>query len=101
MDFAFLILRTFLTWKINSSDFESWNSEIFLCHADHVTLLYLILRRLLNTSFYTTKVMTSVRSPGFSSKRIKLEDEDEDLIPTHDSEGVEPNYDDSENGCSI
>ena len=45
--------------------------------------------------------MTSVRSPGLSSKRIKLEDEDEDLIPTHDSEGVEPSQDDSENSCSI
>jgi hypothetical protein len=44
--------------------------------------------------------MTSVRSRSFSSKRIKLEDED--LLPTHDVlEGVEPNQDDLENSCSI
>ena len=44
--------------------------------------------------------MPSVRSGSFSSKRIKLEDED--LSPTHDDlEGVEPNEDDSENSCSI
>ena len=49
------------------------------------------------------QLMTSVRSPGFSSKRIKLEGEaDEDLLPTHDdSEEVEPNQDDWENSCSI
>jgi Zinc finger, C3HC4 type (RING finger) len=52
-------------------------------------------------SLHTTEVMTGVRSPGFSSKRIKLED-NEDLLPTHDdSEGVEPNQDDLENSCSI
>ena len=46
--------------------------------------------------------MTSMRSRSFSSKRIKLEDEAEDLLPTHDDlEGVEPNQDDSENSCSI
>lgn len=49
---------------------------------------------------YTTELMTSVRSRSFSSKRIKLEDED--LLPTHDDlEGVGPNQDDSENSCSI
>jgi hypothetical protein len=38
-----------------------------------------------------------------SSKRIKLEDEAEDLLPTtqDDLEGVKPNQDDSENSCSI
>ena len=44
--------------------------------------------------------MTGVRSLSFSSKRIKIEDED--LPPTHDNvEGVEPNQDDLENSCSI
>lgn len=45
--------------------------------------------------------MSSVRSRS-SSKRIKLEVEAEDFLPTHnDLEEVEPNQDDSENSCSI
>ena len=93
---------TSLFFKIKTLGNKYSSSESWNCHADHVTLLYLILRRLvLDLVFlYTTEVMTSVRSPSFSSKRIKLEDED--LTPTHDnSEGVEPNQDDLENSCSI